>query len=92
MAATDKVAVVNYIGATLFTQIDILLNDVQISSSTPNNAYRAILEALLTYDAHSLESQLQAGGFYKDESGKMDGVDPEPKAANQGLKDRFELL
>lgn len=90
LVAADKATVINYIGATLFSQIDILLNDVQISSSTPNNAYRAILEALLTYDTHSLESQMQAGGFYKDEAGKMDELDPDGE--NQGLKERFKLL
>lgn len=88
----DKVSVVNYIGATLFNQIDILLNDTQISSSSPNNAYRAILEALLSYDAQSLESQMQAAGFYKDSAGRMDAVDPDEVNTNAGLKERFELL
>ena len=43
LTGADKVSIVNYIGATLFSKIDVMLNDTQISSSTPSNAYRAIL-------------------------------------------------
>ena len=95
LTGADKVSIVNYIGATLFSKIDVMLNDTQISSSTPNNAYRAILEALLTYDGPCLESQMQAAGFYKDTAGKMDAVDPSPTddaETNTGLKERFDLI
>lgn len=93
LAADSKVAPINYIGATLFEQIDVLLNDVQISNSSPNNAYRAILETLLTYDTEASKSQLQCGGFYKDTAGQMDSVDPEAaNDVNKGLVERYGLV
>lgn len=94
LVAADKVSLINYIGATLFGKVDVLLNDTQISSSTPNNAFRAMFESLLTYDQPCAESQMQAAGFYKDTAGQMDAVDPTPDKnapTNKGLKERFEL-
>ena len=94
LVADDKVSLINYIGATLFGKVDVLLNDTQVSSSTPNNAYRAMFESLLTYDQPCAESQMQAAGFYKDTAGQMDAVDPTPDGnapTNLGLKERFEL-
>ena len=87
--ATLVGSTINYIGATIFDKIDILLNDTQISSSNGNSAYRAMLETLLTYDKQALESQLQAGGFYKDTGGIMDIFTAD--GGNEGFKERYEL-
>ena len=86
-------SVINYIGATLFNKIDVLLNDTQISSSYSNNAYRAILEILLTYDEAAIQSQLQLGGFYKDTAGKMDAFlkTDDADVINEGLVHRHAL-
>ena len=90
--AVDKVSLINYIGATLFSQIDISLNGTQISSST-NHALRSIIDVMMNYGREAKEGQLQAALFYKDTAGQMDTTDPEPAdnatAVNQGLKTRW---
>ena len=55
-----NVAPVNYFMHSMFSQLDIFLNGTQITSSTDTYAYRAYLEALLSYGAEAKECQLAA--------------------------------
>ena len=93
--AADKVSLINYIGATLFSQIDISLNGTQISSST-NHALRSIIDVMMNYGREAKEGQLQAALFYKDTAGQMDTSETEPAdpatPVNQGLKSRWEWV
>lgn len=76
---------------SLFSQVDVSLNERLISSSTNTYAYRALLETLLNYGDEAKKSQLTMSLFYKDTPGKMDTVNPlaEDDDANLGLKARF---
>ena len=63
---------VNLLMNSLFSQVDVALNDKLVSSSTNTYAYRAYLETLLNYGKEAKESQLISVMWYKDTFGKMD--------------------
>lgn len=79
------VALINYPGATIFSQIDISLGDRLISQSSNTYPYRSIIECLVNYDVKTLETNFSAGLFYKDTASHMD--DP-PGGDNAGLNRR----
>ena len=85
---TAQVGPVNLLLHSLFSEVDIKLNDILITSTNNTYAYRAYLETLLSYGGDAKETQLAASMFYKDEAGKMDNANPIPDAANSGLKKR----
>ncbi len=93
--AVDKVSLINYIGAMLFSQIDISLNGTQISSST-NLAPRSINDVTMNYGREANEDQLRAALFYKVTASQMNRIDPEPAyaetAVNQGIKNYCEWV
>ena len=78
---------------SLFSQVDVSLNERLISPSTNTYPYRAMIETLLNYDEDAKSSQLSMALFYKDTPGKMDAVNPvaDNADANLGLKARFFL-
>ena len=78
-------APVNLLMHSLFSHVDISLNDKLISSASGN--YRAYLETLLNYGKTTKDSQLTAGLWYKDDAGAMDATDN----ANSGLVKRKRL-
>ena len=92
--ANEKVSIINYPGATLFKDIEVVLNDKTITYAGSNYAERAIMETLLSFGKDAGKSWLQAGLYYKDTAGKMDTAEPSPAdatTANEGLKKRAEF-
>ncbi|XP_016420228.1 uncharacterized protein F54H12.2-like [Sinocyclocheilus rhinocerous] len=81
-----KVALINYPGATIFSQVDVSLGDRLISQSSSTYPYRCIIESLLNYSKDALESLFSAGLFFKDTAGHMDETDPVGR--NAGLTKR----
>ena len=57
---------------SMFSQIDVSLNERLVTSSTNTYAYRAYLETLLSYGPDAKESHLTASMWYKDTSSHMD--------------------
>ena len=90
LAGNAKAVSVNYPIASLFQQVDVLLNSNLISSSTNTYAYRAMLEVLLGYDHGAKNLYLTMGLYSKNTGSKMDlvGVD----GANGGLKARSQYI
>ena len=84
----NKVGPSNLLLHTLFSQVDVTLNDKLISSSSNTYPYRAYLETLLNYGKAAKESQLTAALWYKDTAGKMDDTD---MTANVGLAKRGSI-
>ncbi|KAL9973271.1 hypothetical protein ACROYT_G019701 [Oculina patagonica] len=86
-----KVGPVNLFLHSLFSQVDVALNERLISPSTNTYPYRAMIETLLNYGEDAKSSQLSMAMFYKDTPGKMDEADPvaEDADANLGLKARY---
>lgn len=76
---------------SLFSQVDVSLNERLISPSTSTYPYRAMMETLLNYGGDAKTSQLSIALFYKDTPGKMDVTNPvaEDADANMGLKTRL---
>ncbi|XP_073689440.1 uncharacterized protein F54H12.2-like [Garra rufa] len=81
-----KVVLINYPGATIFSQVDVSLGDRLISQSSSTYPYRCIIESLLNYSKDALESLFSAGLFFKDTAGHMDETDPVGR--NVGLTKR----
>ena len=81
-----NVGLINYPGATIFSQVDVSLGDRLISQSSNTYPYRSIIDCLMNYDKHTLETLFSAGLFYKDTAGHMDVADP--AGANEGLTKR----
>ena len=67
LTSTDEVAVINYPLGSIFSQIDVFLNQTLISSSNTNQHYRAYLEVLLNYGKEAQKSQLTLGMYTKDD-------------------------
>ena len=88
-----QVGPVNLFLHSLFSQVDVSLNERLISPSTNTYPYRAMIETLLNYGEDAKASQLSMAMFYKDTPGKMDVVNPvaEHDDTNMGLKARYEF-
>ena len=91
--ADTQVGPVNLFLHSLFSQVDVSLNERLISASTNTYPYRAMLESLLNYGEEAKTSQLSMAMFYKDTAGKMNVVNPlaADDEANLGLKARYEF-
>ena len=91
---TDVVGPCNLLLHSLFSQVDVTLNDRLISASTPTYPYRAMIETLLSYDKGAKLSQLTASGWVKDTAGRMDNVNctASDTETNAGLKKRRKRI
>ena len=85
---------VNLFLHSLFQQVDVSLNDTQVTQSSGTYAYRAYIETLLSYGPQAKTSQLSSGLYFKDTPGKMDKGNPHHANAvdrNPGLVHRSEV-
>ena len=60
---------------SIFSQIDVSLNERLVTPSTNTYAYRAYLETLLSYGPAAKESHLTAAMWYKDTCGRFDDTE-----------------
>ena len=67
---TMHVSAVNLTLHSLFSEVDLKLNDTLISSTNNTYPYRAYIETLLSYGPPAKNSQLTAALYYKDEAEK----------------------
>ena len=72
---------------TLFSQVDVSLNDTLVTASVNTYPYRCMFETLLNYGKDAKESHLASSLFYKDTAGKMDNID----VANHGANKRAAI-
>ena len=73
--ATDNVSTVNNIFDSLWSQVDVKINDKSIND--PTNAwyaYKAFFENHLSYPKGTKYNLLQYRGYYNDTSDKFDDV------------------
>ena len=74
---------------SLFSQVDVYLNDTLVTPSTNTYPYRAYIETALSYGADAKETQLTSQLWYKDTAGRMDSVAlVDDDTANVGFKNR----
>ena len=90
LAVGAKAGLVNYLIASMFQQVDFLLNGNLISSSTNTYAYRAMSEVILGYDRGAKNSYLTMGLYSKDIASKMDLLTVDD--GNDGLKARAQYI
>src|SRR5436190_6182323 len=85
--STDIVGPVNNFMHSLFTQVDVYLNQRQISSPGNTYAYRSFIETLLNYGPAAKGSHLTSSLWYDDKAGSMDDTDN----TNTGLVSRRDF-
>ena len=79
-----NVGPINLTLQSLWSQIDVYLNEKLVSAGGNNYPYKAYLQTLLNYGADAKTSQLQNQLYYKDTPKYMDANDC-LKGGNQGL-------
>lgn len=82
-AADTNVSPVNLTLHSIFSQVDVQLQQ-QLVSSNQMYPYKAYMETLLHHDKSAKDTFLQSEGFYKDQSATVDACDRE-SAENTGL-------
>lgn len=82
-----KIGPVNNLVNSLFSQIDVYLNQKLVSPPNNTYAYKAYIETLLNYGPAAKKSHLTAGLWYTDTAGKMNSVNGE----NSGFQKRYQL-
>lgn len=76
VAATEKVGPINNILHSLFSQVDVRINNSLVSSTDNLYPYRAYLENLLSYGNEAKAEQLWYDGWVQDSAENMDQSDP----------------
>ena len=89
----EPVGPVNLFLHSLFTQVNVSLNDRVITPSTSTYAYESLIQTLVTYGSDAKKNQLTSALFYPDTTGKFERMNPieDDKTANLGLKARYEF-
>ena len=80
---------VDFILHSMWSSVDIKLNNNLVSESGTNYMYKALLEAMLTYDDNTKKNQLANEGF-TGESGDFTQSNPDAPPYNHGLKTRHK--
>ena len=90
--AAVAVAPINNTLHSLFSQIDVSLNDVNVSSATTTYPYRAYIETHLNYGTDANKSRLQAAMCFIDDNLTVSNpIDDSSSARNMGLKRRHGI-
>ena len=76
IANDAQVGPVNLFLHSLFSDVDLSLNETSITSSNNKYAYRAYIETLLSYRSIAKESQLTSQLYYKDIAGTLKEINP----------------
>lgn len=82
--------VINNFCSSLFSSVDVALNQKTVSSASSHYAYRAYLECLLNYSSDARKSHLTTGLWYDDDGGQMDQLHTLIGTTNKGLQARRE--
>ena len=88
----EPVGPINLFIHSLFSQVDVSLNERIVSSSNNTYPYRAIIEKLLNHDYDAKTSYLTSELFYKDTAGRMNVFDVKDAQPNEGFKTRAQLF
>ena len=86
IADDTPVAPINNWLHSLFSQVDVYLNDTLVTPSSNTYPFRAYVETLLSYGAEAKKTQLTSQLWYKDTAGHMDTT--QENGGNAGLARR----
>ena len=84
----DNVAPVNNFLHSLFSQVDVSLNDKLLTSSAGSYSHRSYLETILNYSEDASKTHLTSALWYKDTAGKMNTLTEE----NVGFNTRKTIV
>ena len=87
LAADVEFAPVNYWMHSLFSQVDVLLNDTLVTPSENTYPYRAYIESTLNYGREAKETHLTSALYYQDTAAQLDSRD---ETLNAGFKKRHD--
>ena len=87
LAAEVEFAPVNYWMHSLFSQVDVLLNDTLVTPSENTYPYRAYIESTLNYGREAKETHLTSALYYQDTAAQLDSRD---ETLNAGFKKRHD--
>ena len=91
LANDANIAPVNNFLHSMFSNIDLYLNNKLITSGSNNYPYRAYIENLLSYSPESKKTHLRAGELWiKDTAGHM--TDAQTEGNNAGAKQRIAAI
>lgn len=91
-AAGQNVGPVNNFLHSMFSQVDVFLNQRNVCPPSSNYGYRSYIEKLLNYGYEAKTTQLQTQMWYKDDAGEMDTVtNTDDDGRNSGYLRRQEL-
>ena len=76
---------IDFILHSMWSGVDVKMNNNLVSESGTNYMYKALMEALLTYDENTKKIQLSNKGFTGD-SGDFTQINPDSPPYNHGLK------
>lgn len=88
--ANQNVAPVNNFLHSMFSQVDVFLNQRNICPPTSHYSYRSYIESLLNYGIDAKRTHLQTCMWYKDDAGQMDTMvlDEDAGTQNSGYETR----
>ena len=90
--AGDNVGPVNLLLHSLFSEVDITLNDTLVTDSNNTYAYRSYLETVLSYGDAAKSSQLTSSLYYKDVATHFEEANPhDANGVNTGFRKRSAL-
>lgn len=89
LSIDDNTAPVNYWLHSLFSQVDISLNDTLITTSQNTYSYRAYIEATLNYGRDAKKGHLSAAMYYRDSANHFNAI---TTADNKGIVARRGLI
>ena len=64
--AANSVAFINLVSNSIFSGVDVKLNNVSINSNFYTNPYIAYLQTILNYSPEALKTKLALAGFFTD--------------------------
>ena len=80
---------VDFILHSMWSSVDVKMNNNLVSESGTNYMYKSLMEALLTYNDTTKKIQLSNEGFTGD-SGDFTQINPDSPPYNHGLKMRYK--
>ena len=90
LAADTPVAPVNNWLHSLFSQVDVYLNDTLVTPSSNTYPFRAYVDTVLSYGDEAKNTQLTSQLWYKDTAGHMDATNVD--GGNTGLVERRRYI
>ena len=93
--ATDSALPIDQIFHTMWSSVDVSLNQVQVSNTGTNYMYKAAIENVLNYSRHTKDLQLSAIGMTPDTANfnfTKPGQGSSATGFNSGLVARKELF